>query len=188
MRTDRVRDLLEASGVEEHGAGRDVPACTIGEFGPWRSLASALAWGARGPGFKSRRPDQIPQRLTDTTFPSSGVLESNWSPKWTPAFAHASRHRIKVLLRSGSLPPIKTRHFRQIEPNPFIPEGELMSGSRNFPTSNPTNRGQKPDKAGVDALVACRLQLRAKIWRAVLNGKLPEPSAKPGVESSRDRR
>ena len=28
------------------------------EFGPWRSLASALAWGARGPGFKSRRPDQ----------------------------------------------------------------------------------------------------------------------------------
>src|SRR5262249_34402474 len=32
--------------------------CTIGFFGPWRSLASALAWGARGPGFKSRRPDQ----------------------------------------------------------------------------------------------------------------------------------
>jgi hypothetical protein len=30
-------------------------------FGPWRSLASALAWGARGPGFKSRRPDQIAQ-------------------------------------------------------------------------------------------------------------------------------
>ena len=27
-------------------------------FGPWRSLASALAWGARGPEFKSRRPDQ----------------------------------------------------------------------------------------------------------------------------------
>ena len=30
-----------------------------GANGPWRSLASALAWGARGPGFKSRRPDQI---------------------------------------------------------------------------------------------------------------------------------
>ena len=28
-------------------------------IGPWRSLASALAWGARGPEFKSRRPDQI---------------------------------------------------------------------------------------------------------------------------------
>ena len=27
-------------------------------IGPWRSLASALAWGARGPEFKSRRPDQ----------------------------------------------------------------------------------------------------------------------------------
>src|SRR5271155_1641880 len=25
-----------------------------------------LAWGARGPEFKSRRPDQIPHRLTDT--------------------------------------------------------------------------------------------------------------------------
>ena len=28
-------------------------------FGPWRSLASALAWGARGREFKSRRPDQF---------------------------------------------------------------------------------------------------------------------------------
>ena len=25
--------------------------------GAWRSPASALAWGARGPGFNSRRPD-----------------------------------------------------------------------------------------------------------------------------------
>ena len=25
--------------------------------GAWRSPASALAWGARGPGFKSQRPD-----------------------------------------------------------------------------------------------------------------------------------
>ena len=31
----------------------------IRKFGPWRSLASALAWGARGPGFKSRRPDHF---------------------------------------------------------------------------------------------------------------------------------
>lgn len=28
------------------------------EIGAWRSPASALAWGARGPGFNSRRPDQ----------------------------------------------------------------------------------------------------------------------------------
>jgi hypothetical protein len=27
------------------------------QFGAWRSPASALAWGARGPGFKSQRPD-----------------------------------------------------------------------------------------------------------------------------------
>jgi hypothetical protein len=27
------------------------------QLGTWRSLASALAWGARGRGFKSRRPD-----------------------------------------------------------------------------------------------------------------------------------
>ena len=27
-------------------------------FGTWRSPASALAWGARGRGFKSRRPDE----------------------------------------------------------------------------------------------------------------------------------
>ena len=34
-------------------------------IGLWRSLASALAWGARGPEFKSRQPDQIPLSHTD---------------------------------------------------------------------------------------------------------------------------
>src|SRR5215472_2433746 len=38
--------------------------CVDHRFGPWRSLASALAWGARGPGFKSRRPDQSTHTLT----------------------------------------------------------------------------------------------------------------------------
>src|SRR5436190_1238976 len=42
-----------------------------------------VAWGARGPGFKSRRPDQIPQRLTLTGLHNNHSLESNWSPKWT---------------------------------------------------------------------------------------------------------
>src|SRR5437868_5475717 len=37
------------------------------KFGLWRSLASALAWGARGPGFKSRQPDQNPSK----SIPSS---------------------------------------------------------------------------------------------------------------------
>src|ERR1700686_2685632 len=58
--------------------------CYTRKFGLWRSLASALAWGARGPGFKSRQPDQIPQRLTESTASFGGVLESNWSPKWVP--------------------------------------------------------------------------------------------------------
>ncbi len=49
-------------------------------IGPWRSLASALAWGARGPGFESRRPDQIPHRLTDATNHNGSSLESIWSP------------------------------------------------------------------------------------------------------------
>jgi hypothetical protein len=47
--------------------------------------SGALAWGARGPEFESRRPDQIPQRLTDSELPKLCV----WSPfgvqKWTPA-------------------------------------------------------------------------------------------------------
>ncbi len=44
-----------------------------------------LAWGARGPGFKSRQPDQIPQRLTVKLLTGSWVLESIWSPNRTPA-------------------------------------------------------------------------------------------------------
>src|SRR5579884_3003575 len=50
-----------AGATEEDPAARRV---YTGEIGPWRSLASALAWGARGPGFKSRRPDQIPHLRT----------------------------------------------------------------------------------------------------------------------------
>src|SRR5580700_3932351 len=61
------------------GRGRSLLAYN-GKFGPWRSLASALAWGARGPEFKSRRPDQIPQRLTGTNPPWTSGLASNWSP------------------------------------------------------------------------------------------------------------
>src|ERR1022692_1704310 len=66
-----------------------VPCLTYNRsFGPWRSLASALAWGARGPEFKSRRPDQIPERLTDSRRSEGGVLASIWSPKWTPSARH----------------------------------------------------------------------------------------------------
>ena len=40
------------------------PDATLDKFGLWRSLASALAWGARGPGFKSRQPDHTVPILT----------------------------------------------------------------------------------------------------------------------------
>ena len=50
-------------------------------IGPWRSLASALAWGARGPGFKSRRPDQTFQRLTDATTSRHPILDSKLASK-----------------------------------------------------------------------------------------------------------
>ena len=41
---------------------------------------SVLAWGARGPKFKSRQPDQIYQRLADGSLSKLPVLESKWSP------------------------------------------------------------------------------------------------------------
>ena len=51
-------------------------------IGLWRSLASALAWGARGPGFKSRQPDQTLQRLTEfpcSIAPKNGGVSSRQS-------------------------------------------------------------------------------------------------------------
>ena len=50
--------------------------CYTRKFGLWRSLASALAWGARGPGFKSRQPDQIPH----TVKASRQSKPRFWSP------------------------------------------------------------------------------------------------------------
>ena len=53
-------------------------------FGPWRSLASALAWGARGPGFKSRRPDQPFQTFTTFNVLAVASLETNLDKAATP--------------------------------------------------------------------------------------------------------
>src|ERR1051326_6650662 len=39
-----------------------------------------LAWGARGPEFKSRRPDQTFHILTTDNSSYKAVLESKWSP------------------------------------------------------------------------------------------------------------
>src|ERR1017187_7497698 len=68
-------------------------------FGPWRSLASALAWGARGPEFKSRRPDQTSLQHTAKAFIENYVLESNWSPNPAcgDAFPERTEYRPKFL-------------------------------------------------------------------------------------------
>ena len=68
----------------------------------------ALAWGARGPEFKSRQPDQIPQRLTDCSPPPFRLLESKWSPKRTPGRScsracGAHRFFVPRILRSSLL-------------------------------------------------------------------------------------
>jgi hypothetical protein len=98
------------------------------QFGPWRSLASALAWGARGPEFKSRRPDQIPQRLTTETFLASRVLASNWSPKRTPAGPPPDHTKNAAQIPGSSLLLNKTRQTRHFWSNRLILFVKLMSG------------------------------------------------------------
>ena len=46
-----------------------------------RKLLINFAWGARGPGFKSRRPDQCFQKLTDLTPPTNLISGPNLGPK-----------------------------------------------------------------------------------------------------------
>ena len=86
-------------------------------FGLWRSLASALAWGARGPEFKSRQPDQIPQRLTDSRPSGSALLASKWSPKGTP---HAFGVSTGRQFRYGFAPTQIVRFFDPDFPGPLF--------------------------------------------------------------------
>jgi hypothetical protein len=51
-------------------------------------------WGARGPGFKSRQPDQTLHRLTARDTLRFYLLESNWSPLWERQ-RHSSRSEPK---------------------------------------------------------------------------------------------
>jgi hypothetical protein len=101
------------------------------------------------PGFKSRQPDQIPQRVT-----AREIFKPLF---WSPTGVHFRTQPAPVGLRiaslskygnfgrefsGGSLLPNKTR---QTGPNRLIPLFESLSSSRNFPTRNPTNRCWKPD-------------------------------------------
>ncbi len=49
-------------------------------FGLWRSLVSVLDWGSRGPGFKSRQPDQITVSQTFQRSTSRAARIMKWSP------------------------------------------------------------------------------------------------------------
>jgi hypothetical protein len=49
------------------------------------STAGGSCWRSkRSGGFRSRRPDQTFQRLTESRTSLPHSLEANWSPKWTP--------------------------------------------------------------------------------------------------------
>jgi hypothetical protein len=115
QRSDR-RPRLSRTDGRQSGAGHcqghpnlnrePFPALVLEcNFGLWRSLASALAWGARGPEFKSRQPDQIPQRHTNGSSSGGVVLESNWSPNWmlrAPHLASAAGVKWRVFRHAGS--------------------------------------------------------------------------------------
>src|ERR1035441_4799636 len=112
---------------------------------PDRAVAKpgiALAWGARGPEFKSRQPDQIPQRVTNERPSSGGFLQSNWSPKLDGGlgtFARVVTTVFRPLNSLGLSPPNKTRQTRQFVPNYMIANGKRLSGRPKNPTTNPTN-------------------------------------------------
>ena len=121
-------------------------------FGPWRSLASALAWGARGPEFKSRRPDQIPLRVTDTNPHQTSGLASNWSPfvdaRRKPFGAHEKHHSNSWHLSH----PRKTCHSRHFPCKLLILFVEPMSGSSEKPDIHPTFPSKNPTFWLPDAL------------------------------------
>ena len=77
-------------------------------FGLWRSLASALAWGARGPGFKSRQPDQIPQRLvaSEWALRALGWLYANKQDSGTPSFQRPSNPEKRTSEGPGGVWPL----------------------------------------------------------------------------------
>src|ERR1700722_3269980 len=45
------------------------------------AASGRVAWGPRGPGFKSRRPDQTFQTVRALTAVEIAVLESKWTPR-----------------------------------------------------------------------------------------------------------
>src|SRR5580658_7348123 len=127
--------------------GITLGGCYTREFGLWRSLASALAWGARGPEFKSRQPDQISHRPTDSRPPQYPQLESIWSPKVDASVAPQpgvprtiADSRIFTFESSRALSCRRNPQTRQIAFKSLKPQGRSLSGRPENPTKNPTNR------------------------------------------------
>src|SRR5215471_16589458 len=101
-----------------------------------------------GIGFKSRRPDQISQRLKDNQPPEGGVLESIWSPKMD-----AKRSTRCGSLTNASGPPQKrSRH----DDGSTLAESRLLLDGAGLPTcpaprdtcleATCSNRGPKPSR------------------------------------------
>jgi hypothetical protein len=97
-----------------------MPSSLLFSVNDARKLLIFLAWGARGPGFKSRQPDQIPQTLTVEDPAELAFLESIWSPKRTPgtllrrSFGRAFSQTGKTGHNPPGLStPIKTRHIEK---------------------------------------------------------------------------
>jgi hypothetical protein len=72
-------DLLSPAEKRALKAGSALVLCL--PRGKAAGRQSCTAWTYRSPAFKSRQPDQTPQRPTDEPPARNGGLESNWSPK-----------------------------------------------------------------------------------------------------------
>ena len=64
-----------------------LPSAAQAVYGLWRSLVSALVWGTKGPGFKSRQPDC--RKCRSAARKCTTVVHNR--ARYTPT-THASRH------------------------------------------------------------------------------------------------
>ena len=55
-----------------------LPSAASAVYGLWRSLVSALVWGTKGPGFKSRQPDEVRQRSRAVALVAADLVFDGW--------------------------------------------------------------------------------------------------------------
>src|ERR1035437_3940947 len=117
-------------------------------IGPWRSLASALAWGARGPEFKSRRPDQSLQRLTSLQPHSHSSTGSKLGPN-PNSFATVAVVSMGVVCVVLSIARRRQHRF------------SLYMQNRTIAPMGPIRRRDQTGSRGVDGVVL----LSFCVWR-----------------------